>query len=92
MPSTLTAQPPVAELLRPLSPGAIVRLPDDSIAEVVSSDYETVTVVHGYLRAAGAAGSGPWDFERWQVEEASALEREEYRRMATRISFVVVWS
>lgn len=75
------AAPPIAvELLLPLAPGSIVRLPDDSIAEVTSSTHSEVSVVHGYLAAAGLAGAGPWIFQRHEVEDASELEQLSYRR------------
>lgn len=80
MVNALAAQPPAVELILPLAPGSIVRLPDDSIAEVTTSTHSEVSVVHAYLAAAGMAGAGPWSYERLEVEDASELEQLAYRR------------
>lgn len=77
--ATLTASPLLPEVLSALAPGSIVRLPDETLAEVVSSTHAQVRVLHGYLRMAGLSGAGPWVFQRWQVEDATETEQEAYR-------------
>lgn len=58
--------------------GAIVRLPDDSLATVVWRNDSQVRVLHEDLRAAGAPGAGPWIFFRSQVELATEAEQARY--------------
>lgn len=83
----------IATLLRPIALGAVVRLPDDTLAEVTWSSYSEVHVLHGYLRAAGVSGAGPWIFQRHQVEEATEAEAVSYRTAVSRAAtVVVVWS
>src|SRR5690349_21278855 len=82
--TTLIAAAPPAELLRPITNGTIVRLPDDTLAEVVWSDFETVEVLHAYLRIANIPGAGPWSYARHQVEEASEAEQAAYRTAVVR--------